>query len=211
MFYKNRVSALIIVLFFLTTTLVSGKSFYVDSAHSSVKFKVKCLMVGRVTGKFTHFVGNYKTEGDNLKSFDAICYTNSINTGNKKRDKSLKSVYFFNSSQFPKMTMKMLKLNGNKMLIRLTIKDITKTVMFNYTPYKNPKKQESKKQMHFRITGNIYLKNFNLDMKKAVGPKGAVLGKTVKIVADIKGVEKNILDESIDSVIDSVKQIFAPQ
>ena len=48
-------------------------------------------------------------------------------------------------------------------------------------------------------------------MKKAVGPKGVVLGKSVKIIADIEGERKNILEEGIESVFDSAKQIFSPK
>ena len=189
MLYKNRIRKMFIIIFFLTATLVMGNSFKVDRAHSSVKFKVKCFVVGTVTGKFSQFEGYFDLKGRKIKSFNAKCKTNSINTGNSKRDKNLKSAYFFNAKSFQNMTLKMIELKKNRMLIKLTIKGITKLVVFKYKPGKYSKLQENNHRTNFQIEGKIYLKDFDLNIKKAVGSCGVVLGKTVKIIANIEGEE----------------------
>lgn len=189
MLYKNRIRKMFIIIFFLTVTLVMGNSFKVDRAHSSVKFKVKCLVFGNVTGKFSQFEGYFDLKGRKIKSFNAKCKTNSINTGNRKRDKNLKSAYFFNAKSFQNMTLKMIELKKNQMLINLTIKGITKLVVFKYKPGKYSKSQENNHRTNFQIEGKIYLKDFDLDIKKAVGSGSVVLGKTVKIIANIEGEE----------------------
>ncbi len=177
------------MIFLLTATLLMGNSFKVDRAHSSVEFKVNYLVVGSVTGKFSNFDGYLDLDGRKIKAFNAKCKTNSINTGNRKRDKNLKSVYFFNAKSFPNMTLKMVELRKNKMLIKLTIKGITKVVIFKYKSRKYSKTQENNHRINFQIEGKIYLKDFDLDIKKAVGSSSVVLGKTVKIIANIKGKE----------------------
>lgn len=199
-----------ILIFFLTATLVMGNSFKVDGAHSSVKFKVKCLVIGGVTGKFSQFEGYFDLEGRKIKTFNAKCKTNSINTGNSKRDKNLKSAYFFNAKSFPNMTLKMIELKKNRMLIRLTIKGITKLVAFKYKPGKYSKTQENNHRANFQIEGKIYLKDFDLDIKKTVGPASVVLGKTVKIIANIEGEEIYDLEKYINTFFDDVKEIFSP-
>lgn len=208
---KNRILKMFTMIFFMTATLVMGNSFKVDRAHSSVKFKVKCLVVGSVTGKFSHFDGYFELEDKKIKSFNAKCKTNSINTGNRKRDKNLKSAYFFNAKSFPNMTLQMIKLKKNRMIIKLTIKGITKLVAFSYKPVKSSKAQENNNRANFQIEGKIYLKDFDLNIKKAVGPASVVLGKTVKIVANIEGKEIYDLEKYINTFFDDVKEIFSPR
>ena len=178
---------MLIIIFFLTATLLMGNSFKVDRVHSSVKFKIKCFVVGNVTGKFSQFEGSFDSEGRKIKSFNAKCKTNSISTGNRKRDKNLKSVYFFNTKSFPNMTLKMMEMKKNKMLIKLTIKGITKLVTFRYKPDKYSKTKKNNHRRNFQIEGKIYLKDFDLYIKRVVGSSSIVLGKTVKIIVNIVG------------------------
>jgi len=187
--YKNRIYRILIITFFLTTTLIMGKSFKIDRVHSSVKFKVKCLVFGSITGEFSQYDGHFNLKNRKIKSFNAKCKTNSINTGNSKRDKNLKSIYFFNAKSFPNMTLKMVKFKKNQMLIKLTIKGITKLVLFKYIPGRYSKVQEKNNRAGFRIEGKIYLKDFDLNIKKIVGSGNIVLGKTVTIIANIEGKE----------------------
>ncbi len=90
----------IVLICLLVITWVSAENFRADSAQSSVKFKIKCLMIGNVTGNFNHFSGQFELVEGKLKSFSAKCHTDSINTGNSKRDKDLKSANFFHATLY---------------------------------------------------------------------------------------------------------------
>ncbi len=204
MLHRNKIGKILALIFFLAATQVTGSSFKIDKAHSSVKFKVKCLIIGNVTGKFSRFYGYYELDGNKIKSFNAKCKTNSISTGNSKRDRNLKSAYFFNSGSFPNMTLSMIKLKKNRMFVKLTIKGITKTVAFKYIPGNYSKAEENNHRTNFRIQGNIYLKDFDLDIKKAAGPASVALGKTVKIVANIEGREIYDFEKYINTFFDNV-------
>ena len=87
------------------------------------------------------------------------------------------------------MTMKMIGAKKNTVLIELTIKGITKKVPFLYLPDKRKTGPNSSEHTGFVLTGQVYLKDFKLNLHKAVGAKSVALGKKVKIVADIEGVK----------------------
>ena len=84
----------------------------------------------------------------------------SLTTNNRMRDKHLKSKDFFNAAEFPEMIFeaksfyqkdKQFFMKGN-----LTIKDITKEVVFEVIP--------SEKSLKF--TTNIYAHDFDVAIKK---------------------------------------------
>ena len=85
------------------------------------------------------------------------------------------------------MTLKMMEMKKNKMLIKLTIKGITKLVTFRYKPDKYSKTKKNNHRRNFQIEGKIYLKDFDLYIKRVVGSSSIVLGKTVKIIVNIVG------------------------
>jgi polyisoprenoid-binding protein YceI len=178
-----------ILFIFIFAVSAMAESYKVDMTHSSIKFKIRCMMIGNVTGKFEQFSGYFNQENGKISLFVAECHTSSINTGNSKRDRDLKSVNFFNSISFPKMTMKMISAKKNTVLINLTIKGITKKVSFHYLPKKRKSVTDSNKRTSFILSGQVYLKDFKLNLDKTVGKKSIVLGKKVKIIADIEGVE----------------------
>ncbi len=185
-----------VLIFLLLISWTTGESFQADDAQSSVKFKIKCLMVGNVTGTFNHFSGHFDLVNGKLKSFNAKLYTNSINTGNSKRDKDLKSANFFNTKYYPEMRLKMIGVKKDTVLIKLTIKGITKQIVFDYKPSKKIIKFKKNHRTGFSLSGQLYLKDFNLNLRSAVGAGSIVLGKTVKIIAEIEGVKNSILADN---------------
>ena len=189
MFYRTiRIIALIS---FFAATSIMGESFQVETAHSSVKFKIKCMVLGHVAGEFDHFYGRFNIKRGILMSFNAKCYSNSINTGNPKRDKDLKSANFFNVTHYPKLTLQMVELKKDIMLINLTIKGITKLVAFDYRADTKMKNLQGSHRVGFSLKGRINLKDFDLNLHSTLGSRSLVLGKTVKIVAEIEGVESS--------------------
>jgi len=185
--------AILLILSIISTiTVASAETYQVDTVHSSVKFKIRCLMLGNVTGKFKQFSGYYKMQKGKLDSFVAECHTGSINTGNSKRDKDLSSTGFFDSAHFPIMTMRMIRARGKTVWIKLTIKGITKQVPFIYLSKTAKSNQAHTNQAGFILKGQIYLKDFKLSLNETVGAKSVALGKKVGIIADIKGSETSI-------------------
>lgn len=57
MFYR-AIGIIALILFFAATSIM-GESFQIETVHSSVKFKIKCMVLGNVTGEFDHFYGRF--------------------------------------------------------------------------------------------------------------------------------------------------------
>lgn len=80
--------------------------FTVDPVHSMVFFKVGHLGVARNYGRFNDISGTYDIDLENPDdSFvDIEIATESVDTGNERRDNHLRSPDFFDAKQFPKAT-----------------------------------------------------------------------------------------------------------
>lgn len=114
-------------------------SWNTDIEHSSVEFKIKHLF-STVSGRFNDFEGSFVFDRDNLKASkaDFTVKVKSINTQNEKRDSHLQSEDFFDAQNYPTMRFVSSKItsisvNEYRMNGKLTIKDVTKDVVFKFT------------------------------------------------------------------------------
>jgi polyisoprenoid-binding protein YceI len=139
----------------------------VDTAHTSIEFKVRHLGISKVRGIFSTFNGEVLTNIDltKIKSAEESNSTdltkidfsktkitgsvevNSINTDNKKRDEHLKSEDFFDVIEFPKITFESIEFKNAKkdsidMIGNLTIKDVTKPIVLKITDLKKAKNMQ---------------------------------------------------------------------
>ena len=80
----------------------------VDPVHSNMLFRVKHKNSAYVFGEFYGKSGEIKYDPANPEkmSFNVEVLTDTVSTGNAKRDAHLKSADFFDVKQFPKMTFK---------------------------------------------------------------------------------------------------------
>lgn len=82
-------------------------TYKIDPVHSSISFKIRHFF-SNVDGKFKQFEGtiNVDSEHPEKSSVNATIQTDSIDTGNEKRDGHLKSPEFFDTAKFPTITFK---------------------------------------------------------------------------------------------------------
>ena len=78
-------------------------SFEVDQKESKVGFMVKHKITKDVYGGFRNVEGNvtFDKEQNSIVNVEAKIDVNSIDTGNSKRDRHLKSPDFFDANNFP--------------------------------------------------------------------------------------------------------------
>lgn len=101
------------LLFFVAVALAplvaarADDTYQIDPVHSSISFKVRHFF-SNVDGNFKKFEGtiNVDSEHPEKSSVKATIQTESINTGNDKRDGHLKSDEFFDVAKFPTITFK---------------------------------------------------------------------------------------------------------
>ncbi|MEO5682535.1 MAG: YceI family protein [Chitinophagaceae bacterium] len=162
-----------------------------DKAHTNVRFSVAHLVVSDVDGSFKSFDGSMKASKpdftDAVISFTAD--VSSINTDNENRDKHLKSDDFFNAEKFPqiKFVSKSFKLLGNNKYTLagdLTIRDITKPVVFDVT-YGGTVTAMGGTHVGFKAKTTVNRFDYNLKWNAATEAGGVVVGKDVEITLNI--------------------------
>ena len=133
-------AAITVVSVFLGVQSFGQTKWKVDNVHSGVRFTVAHMMISEVEGSFKTYSGTIDAPGKDFSNaqIDFSVDVNSVNTDNDMRDKHLKSDDFFAAEKFPVMTFKSTsfkKVSDNKYQLTgmLTIKDVTKKVVFDVT------------------------------------------------------------------------------
>ncbi len=157
----------------------------VDPYHTSLNFNISHSNISLVNGKFLDYTGILITEGEALSnaSFDFTVKVNSINTNVEDRDNHLRSADFFEVDKYPLMTFKSTRITPtdkpDQYLLygKLTIKDVTKDVVFNLH-YGGKVKSEQGERMGMKATATINRFDYNIDYD----PTSSTIGKDVNIV-----------------------------
>ncbi len=146
-------------LFVLASGLSFGQTFSVATNEATVKFN---YISEKTTGSINRVEANLNIDLTNMSSatVSGKAYLKSFTTGNKMRDKHLRSDDFFDAENFPVMTFESsdVVMDGDNMYAngRLTIRGVTKDVAFQVT--------EGQGNMKFMTT--IYGDDFGVAIKK---------------------------------------------
>jgi polyisoprenoid-binding protein YceI len=192
---KRFVVAIALVAFVqvFTGNVFAQETWNLDKSHSNVKFGVKHLVVSETEGLFKLFTGSVKAKDDSFvdAQIEFTVDVASINTDDEKRDGHLKSDDFFNAEKFPQMKFvsKSFKKTGKgkyKLVGDLTIRDVTKTVTFDVDFGGVVKDPWGNTKAGFKASTSINRFDYNLKWNTMLEAGGAVVGKDVKIVANIE-------------------------
>ncbi len=176
-----------------TITKNDVKTWSLDPSHSTVHFSVKHMVIAQAKGSFTNYT--LKAETNGLDFADAKIEleidVKSINTGAVDRDNHLRAADFFDVEKFPAIkfvSKSMTKINDEeyKLTGDITIKGITKTIDFKVIyggqiidPWGNVR-------AGFTIDGSVDRFDFGLNWNTLLEAGHAMLGKIVKLQAEIE-------------------------
>lgn len=184
---KNLIS--LIALIFLTVNSYAQTQWKVDPYHSSLNFNISHSGISIINGKFLDYTGNLTTDGEALTNakVEFKVKIKSINTNVVDRDNHLRSADFFDAEKYPEMTFKSTKIlatdKANSYLLygRLTIKDVTKDVIFDVHYGGIAKSDQGEKMgIEAKTTINRFDYNINFD------PAAAGVGKDVSIIVHLQ-------------------------
>ena len=139
--YKHIIS---LALLLGATQTANAETWNIDSSHSDVGFEVTHMMISTVQGNFGEFSGNIEVDKKGkLTSLSGDVSISSVDTNDAKRDAHLQQDDFFAAASFPKMTFTSTKIKGSHekgytVTGDLTIRDVTKSVTLDLTPFKGP-------------------------------------------------------------------------
>ncbi len=181
----------------LTIQPLWAQKFEIDAAHSDVSFKIKHMVVSKVSGRFDKFSGSFNYDEKDMKSWDAsaMIETSSINTANENRDKHLRTAEFFDTEKFPQMTFKSTKVtdlkdNKAKLYGDLSLHGITKPVILDLEIGGVIKGPGGVTKSGFTATTNINRKDYGIVWSKTLETGGVMIGDMVEISINIEGTAK---------------------
>ena len=180
----------------MATGAVAQTTWTVDNSHSKVKFAVTHLVIAEVEGNFNVYEGTLQSSKDfSDAKVEFTVDVNSINTENETRDKHLKSDDFFNAERFPKATFKSTswkKVDDQNYVLEgnLTIRDITKSVVFTVVNGGTVKDPWGNIKTGFKATTTINRFDYNLKWNAMTEAGGAVVGKNVTLTVQLEFAKK---------------------
>jgi polyisoprenoid-binding protein YceI len=168
----------------------------IDPVHSTAEFKVKHMMISKVTGQFSAISGvisldEYVTKSQVKASIDA----GSIDTHNPDRDAHLKSADFFDVQTFPILSFSSTRVSpkGDGELTvegNLTIRGVTRKVAFAVEGPTAPATDPwGNTRMGMSATTKINRKDFGLTWNTALETGGFLVGDEVTITLEVQAVK----------------------
>ena len=177
-----------------TGSLMAQNSVWtLDKAHSSIGFSVRHMVISEVTGNFKDFDISFTSSKDDYSdaAVDVSIKVASVNTDNERRDGHLKTDDFFNTEKFPQIKFKSTlfeKVGENKYKITgdLTIRDVTKKVMFDATYNGTIKAPWGATVSSWKATLAVNRFDYGLKWNKKIETGGLIAGDTVNITLNLE-------------------------
>ena len=186
-------------LYFLLTFLFSQVFSYslcakpiaykLDINNSKVGFSVKHKITRDVYGEFLKSIGtaDYNSKTDKIFNIESVIDVQSIDTGNTRRDRHLKSPDFFDANNHPKIYFKsnnvvMISENQYKVYGNLTMRGVKKEIILE-----GEKTKDSNGNLFFNAISIINRQDFGISWNKPFQKiAGMMVSNEVKIVLKIK-------------------------
>lgn len=189
----RRPLLLLLALAFLTTSSSQASTWLLDTAHTSIGFKIKHLMITNVNGSFQKFDGKVEYDREDLSKSQvaATIEVASINTDNEQRDEHLRSADFFDVEKYPQMTFRSKEVarteDGLKIAGDLTLHGVTREVILKVSDMSEPVKGPmGNLRMGAMATAKIDRRDFGLTWSKTLETGGLVVDNIVKIILEVE-------------------------
>jgi polyisoprenoid-binding protein YceI len=168
-----------------------------DTAHSSVGFTVRHMVIAKVHGVFAQWSGAIELdEGDFTKSRVAVeIDAASIDTKNAQRDGHLRSADFFDAEKFPKLTFRSTRIEKTgadrfKVFGDLTMHGVTKAVVLDAEDTGAGKDPWGNERRGFSASATVDRREFGLNWNQALEAGGVLVSEQVRIQLDLSSVKQ---------------------
>jgi len=164
----------------------------IDTAHSSVDFVVRHMVVSKTRGTFSDWSGviNVDREIPSRSSVSATLAVASIDTRDAKRNEHLLSPDFFDAARYPTITFqsRQVAIDGENLEVTgdLTMHGVTANVALhveynglNQDPWGNAR-------VHYRARTTLHRKEFGLVWNQTLEAGGLLVGESVEVEIEIE-------------------------
>jgi len=186
-------TALVLVLGF--GTVAAQGTYGIDTAHSSVGFKVRHL-VSKVSGGFNDFDGTIVADFGNLdsSSVEFTIQATSIDTKNEKRDGHLRSADFFDVEKYPEISFKsskITKIDGDSYAVAgaFTMHGVSKEITLT-VDFLGEMTAMGGTRAGYELTTTINRKDFEITWNRALDAGGFVLGDDVEVNINLEVIKQ---------------------
>ncbi len=168
----------------------------IDPSHSNVEFGVRHLMISTVKGRFTDVKGFVQADPANPSSgkVDITIGVETIDTREAQRDAHLRSADFFDVENFPAMTFRSTRIEGQadkfKVVGDLTIRGVSRPVVLDVTSEGLGKDPWGGERAGFAATTKIKRSDFGLTWNQILEAGGVTVGDEIKISLDVELVKQ---------------------
>ncbi|MEO7039292.1 MAG: YceI family protein [Gemmatimonadaceae bacterium] len=181
-----------------TTTQAPGatSSWNIDASHSHIEFAVKHLMISTVKGRFADVEGQLAIVDGNpsASSVSVVIKAATIDTRTEQRDEHLRSADFLDVGNFPEITFKSTRIEGDsaefKVTGDLTIRGVTKEITLDATSEGQGKDPWGGERIGFSAKTKFDRRDWGLQYNQALEAGGVVVGHEVKVSIELEAVKQ---------------------
>ncbi len=167
----------------------------IDSAHTTVGFTARHLMITKVRGRFGEVTGALTIAEDPTNStVQATISMDSVTTGDDARDAHLRSPEFFDVENHPTMTFTSTEIRGSSrgaefvLVGDLTVRGVTKTLELDLEFEGVNPDPWGGIRVGFTASGEIDRRDFGLDFQVALDNGSLLVSEKIKIQLDVQAV-----------------------
>ena len=167
----------------------------IDTAHSSIHFTVRHMVVAKVRGAFNRWQGSIELDEDDPSASKATARIEvaSIDTREPKRDEHLRSADFFEVEKFPAITFEssqVEKRTGQTYRVTgaLTIHGVTRPVEIDAELLGTMVDPWGNRRIAFQAETSVRRKDFGLSWNQVLETGGLLVGDQIEISLDVQAV-----------------------
>jgi polyisoprenoid-binding protein YceI len=165
----------------------------IDPAHSTVDFVGRHLMVSKVRGRFADLDGViHVAENPAESSVEVTIQTASVDSRDPQRDAHLRSAELFDVEQYPTITFRSTKVEGEgaewKVTGALTIKDVTKPVVLDVEYTGAVTDPWGGVRAGFEASTEINREDWGVNWNMALEAGGWLVSKKIRIELEVEAV-----------------------
>ena len=170
-------------------------SYSIDTAHSSVNFAVRHMVVAKTRGRFTKFSGSFSFDAaDPSKSTVSVTIdASSIDTHEPQRDGHLRSPDFLDADTHKEITFTSKRVEGSGDELRvvgdLTIRGVTHEVTLDVEHHGGGKDPWGNEKTGFSAKTSINRKDYGLTWNQVLETGGVLVGEKIEIEIDVEAVK----------------------
>jgi polyisoprenoid-binding protein YceI len=166
-----------------------------DTAHSTVNFSVRHMVVSKVRGRFAKYTGSIRIDDADMtrSTVNVTIDAASIDTGVADRDTHLRSADFLEVEKFPELRFSSKRIaqagEGRYSVVGdLTVRGVTREIELDVAYGGRAKDPWGNERVGFAAKASLDRKDFGLTWNQLLEAGGILVGDRVDIELEIQGV-----------------------